>query len=406
MKRTLIAMSLFAATAGVVAFYPAANPTPTAARPAGDPTNTPLPPVEPVSGERPRVDVVFALDTTGSMGGLIQAAREKIWSIATTMAQADPAPLIRMGLVAYRDRGDAYVTRVVDLSEDLDSVYARLAELQANGGGDGPESVNQALYDAVHRVSWSQEPQGYKVVFLVGDSPPHRDYRDDVQYPETLAVARERGIAVNAVQCGALAETATEWQQIARLGGGQAFQVEQGGSAVAITTPFDASLAELSARLDATRLYYGSAEEQEAQRRKLAATEALHASASVASRARRATFNASASGEPNLLGKGELVEDLASGRVDLSTLEHDQLPAPLQSLPAEDQRRLVEEKAVEREAVKAEIQGLVQQRAQYLARKVEELGGAKDSLDEKIYGAVREQATARGLRYEAPAPSY
>lgn len=83
---------------------------------------------------------------------MLQAAKEKIWSIASTMAQADPAPEIKMGLVAYRDRGDDYVTRVVDLSDDLDSLYATLMDFQAAGGGDGPESVNQALYDAVHKV--------------------------------------------------------------------------------------------------------------------------------------------------------------------------------------------------------------------------------------------------------------
>ena len=75
-----------------------------------------------LSSDRPKVEVVFVLDTTGSMGGLIQAAKEKIWSIATTMAQAQPAPEIRIGLVAYRDRGDSYITRVVDLSTDLESI--------------------------------------------------------------------------------------------------------------------------------------------------------------------------------------------------------------------------------------------------------------------------------------------
>ena len=55
------------------------------------------------------------------------------------------------GLVAYRDRGDAYVTRVVDVSADL-AMYATLMDFEANGGGDGPESVNQALYEAVHNV--------------------------------------------------------------------------------------------------------------------------------------------------------------------------------------------------------------------------------------------------------------
>ncbi len=86
------------------------------------------------------------------MGGMIEAAKEKIWSIASSMASEQSAPEIRMGLVAYRDRGDSYVTQVLDLSGDLDSMYAALMDFQAAGGGDGPESVNQALDDAVTKI--------------------------------------------------------------------------------------------------------------------------------------------------------------------------------------------------------------------------------------------------------------
>src|SRR4051794_24266330 len=58
----------------------------------------------------PRVELVFALDTTGSMSGLIDGAKRKIWSIAQFIAQGQPKPDVRIGLVAYRDIGDAYVT--------------------------------------------------------------------------------------------------------------------------------------------------------------------------------------------------------------------------------------------------------------------------------------------------------
>ena len=111
--------------------------------------------IAPVAAKR--VEVVFVLDTTGSMGGLIDAAKEKIWSIASTLAQAQQAPEISIGLVAYRDRGDAYVTQVVDLNRDLDSMYAKLMDFEADGGGDGPEAVNEALDAAIQRMSWSQD---------------------------------------------------------------------------------------------------------------------------------------------------------------------------------------------------------------------------------------------------------
>ena len=182
MKSKLIAVALFAATAAAVTLFPYARDT-VAANPAPPPVPAPPPiQVDPAAAIKPRVEVVFVLDTTGSMGGLIQTAKEKIWSIASTMAAANQGPEVRMGLVAYRDRGDAYVTRVVDLSSDLDSMYATLMDFRAEGGGDGPESVNQALHDAVHRISWSQDENTYRAVFLVGDAPPHMDYPDDVPY--------------------------------------------------------------------------------------------------------------------------------------------------------------------------------------------------------------------------------
>jgi Mg-chelatase subunit ChlD len=406
MTSKILALALLGCTAAGVVLYPAYQGIGTSNVAPSHPVAGNQHPGSALTGDRPKVEVVFVLDTTGSMGGLIQAAKDKIWSIATTMAQAQPAPEIRIGLVAYRDRGDSYVTRVVDLSTDLDSLYATLMEFQADGGGDGPESVNRALHDAVHEVSWGQDDDAYRVVFLVGDAPPHMDYQDDVKYPVTLAAARRRGIVVNAIQCGDSSDTAQSWQQVAQLGQGEYLRVEQSGGAVAIATPFDEKLATLSAQLDDTRLYYGSEEEKQQQKRKLEATDKLHAGSSVASRARRATFNASESGAANLLGKGELVEDVASGRVDLSSIEREALPASLQAMSPKEQRVLIEQTARQRDALKYEIRQLSGQRAAYLKQKVEEAGGAAESLDEKIYSTVRAQAAEKGLRYEAGAPSY
>jgi Mg-chelatase subunit ChlD len=397
MKSKIITIALFVVTAATVALYPAY-------RSVG--AVDPAPVQDPPANARPRVEVVFVLDTTGSMSGMIQAAKEKIWSIAATMAAAQPAPDIRMGLVAYRDRGDAYVTKTVDLSSDLDSMYAALMDLQADGGGDGPESVNQALHDAVYRMSWSQESQSYKVLFLVGDAPPHMDYQDDVKYPDTLAAAATMGIVVNAIQCGRNGHTTAQWERIARLGRGDYFRVEQAGSAVAIATPFDSKMAALSEKLDKTRLYYGTAEEKEKQQLKVDASSKLHAAASVESRARRAAFNATESGAANLLGEGELVDDVESGRVDLSTIGRERLPEPMQPMTPRERQALIADTAERRKELKREIEVLADERAGYLRQKVEALGGARDSLDRQIYDAVRAQAGKAGIHYEADAPAY
>ncbi len=399
MKTKLFGLSLFALTSLAVIVLPMRQST-GAIQPAV--IERPLP-----TSTASKIEVVFVLDTTGSMSGLIEAAKEKIWSIASSLAQAESAPEIRLGLVAYRDRGDAYVTRVTPLSSDLDSVYATLMDYRAGGGGDTPESVNQALHDALHRIAWSDELEAYQAVFLVGDAPPHMDYQDEPRYPQIIADARSRGIVVNTIQAGAAKATAVEWRKMAALGDGEYFRVDQSsGSAVAIATPYDEKLARLSEELDGTRLYYGDGETRAEKEAKLAATRKLHDAASTASRARRAVFNSSDSGETNLLGDNELVDDVASGRVDLDEISTEELPEPLQAMAAPAAKAFVMEKAEQRQKLQSEIRRLSQQRSDFLKKKVEESGGAKASLDDRLYGAVREQAAAKGLKYDAAAPAY
>jgi uncharacterized protein YegL len=391
MKTNILVTGVVLTTVGAVLLYPTIR---------GNAAVTPPPRniVAPIAAKR--VEVVFVLDTTGSMGGLIHAAKEKIWSIASTLAQAQQAPEISMGLVAYRDRGDAYVTQVVDLNRDLDSMYVKLMDFAADGGGDGPEAVNEALEAAIDRMSWSQDQSTYKVVFLVGDAPPHMDYQDDAKYPQVVAAAAAKGIVVNTIQCGGLSDTVAPWQQIAALGHGRYFTVEQAGSAVAIETPFDARIATLAAELDSTRLFYGTAEQKAAMAAKVDATTRLNEEASVAARARRGAFNVSSAGESNLLGERELVDDVASGRIDLAAVPPAQLPASIAALPAEAQSEVLAQTAQKREELKLQIADLAAQRDAYIETQVDAAGGAGASLDQQIYDAVREQAAPLGIEYE------
>ena len=404
MRTKVLAIALFTLTLGAAVFYPQLQAT-SGATPGATPgtMGTQVTPTV-AAAQKPQVDVVFVLDTTGSMSGLIQTAKEKIWSIASTMASAQPTPEIRVGLVAFRDRGDQYVTQVVDLSADLDSVYATLMEFQADGGGDTPESVNLALHDAVHRMSWSDAQQAYRVIFLVGDAPPHMDY-NEVQYPAIVAAARDQGIVINTVQCGQDVATVESWNAIAGLGGGDFLQVEQAGSAVAFDSPFDAQIAELSAQLDATRLFYGNEDEQARMRDKVAATDKLQDGASVASLARRGVFNAGEGGRANMLGEKELVDAIATGAVSLEEIDQDALPEELKPMAPAAQAEHVARLAEERADLQARISALADDRSEYIAKKVEEAGGLGDSLDQKLYDVVSRQAAEAGFEY-AEGPEY
>lgn len=361
------------------------------------------PPVRPVlptptGSAAPQVEVVFVLDTTSSMSGLIASAKEKIWSIASAMAQAQPAPQIKMGLVAYRDRGDAYVTQVYDLSQDLDAMYAQLMELRAEGGGDGPESVNQALHEALHQIHWSQQPGVYQSVFLVGDAPPHMDYPDDVPYQRSLRDAQQRGIVVNSIQCGDWAQTRGDWQAIAQQGGGRYFQVEQGGGALAaVSTPYDAELAKVTRELEASRLFTADAAgKAEAEMAKKVEAK-IYAISAPAALAARASFSAGASGRANLLGENELIEAYSRDESALSELDDTALPEVLQELAPPERKEKLAELVVQRRQLSTKLEQLSEQRSSYLAAQAP--AAEETAWDKQLLDTVREQAARKGLNY-------
>jgi Mg-chelatase subunit ChlD len=354
----------------------------------------------------PRIEAVFVLDTTGSMSGLIAAAKEKIWSIANTLATTEPAPEIKMGLVGFRDRGDRYVTKRLELTEDIDAVYAFLMQFRANGGGDAPESVNQALHEAVVEMGWSVGEQVYRVVFLVGDSPPHMDYTDDIKFPESCKLAAERGIIINTIQCGNQSVTTPIWGEIAKRAEGEFFRVEQSGSAIVASTPFDSQLGILSRELDGTRIYYGSAQERASQAERDKTGAALYERGSSRALAARATFNASKAGKWNFSGGKELIDDILAGRVSVADVPTDEFSEELKKMSQAERGEHVRKTAERRAQLQTQIAELSAKRQAYIQEQIEKAGpSVRDSLDVQLYECIRTQAETKNIVY-AEGPLY
>ncbi|MFM9995682.1 MAG: vWA domain-containing protein [Phycisphaerales bacterium] len=349
---------------------------------------------------RPRIDVVFVLDTTGSMSGLIEGAKAKIWSVANQIASADPKPLVRIGLVAYRDVGDEYVTKLTPLSDDLDTVYADLMKLSANGGGDTPESVNQGLNEAVAKIAWEEgasRDNYLKLIYLVGDCPPHMDYAQDVKYEASCKLAAERGITINTIQCGNHSETTPIWQEIARKAEGEFFQIDQSGGMTAIATPFDEEMARLGRDLDGTLVSYGSAQAQAAMAYKVESGRKIDAAAPAEALAERAACKAD--GGATLWGRQELIQDCAEGKVKLADLKDEELPEPMRAMNAAERESYVKEQSRARSECQAKIADVNGKRQAFIKEKLAEAGG--DSFDAKVMQALRVQAAKCGIRYAA-----
>jgi len=158
------------------------------------------------SQKAPRLDVLFVVDTTGSMSDEIQVVKDKVREMVAKIASGKPTPEARFGLVLYRDRGDAYVTKTIDLTAEIDDLVKSIKEIEAGGGGDYAESVVEALHVAVNKVNWSPDPLVEKTMFVILDAPPHLDYTDDFDYKKDIAKALDLGIIVNVIGCSGLAD--------------------------------------------------------------------------------------------------------------------------------------------------------------------------------------------------------
>ena len=343
------------------------------------------------TGGKPIVEVGFVLDTTGSMGPLIEGAKRKIWSIATAIIDANPDAEVRMGLVAYRDIGDEYVTKSFNLTTDIQDLYAHLLELRARGGGDWPESVNEALEVGVTKLSWTQGSDICRILFLVGDAPPHMDYAQDTKYPDVVRIARDRDIIINAVQAGGSRETERVWREIAQRGDGRYIPIPQdGGKIVIIETPFDHEIIELQGRINGTVLPYGPRAQRssiERKTRQLAAAPAPVASEMAGYLSKSAAREGAA-----VTGRGDLVTDVLLGRQKLAGVTDDELPDQVRNMPAGKRQAFVEQRMAERKGLSERLAELVKKRDHFVTEKrASEPVKTANSFDRAVAATLKAQ---------------
>jgi hypothetical protein len=325
----------------------------------------PDPQPQPAAGHR--VDIVFAVDTTGSMGGLLDGAKRTVWSIANQVRSIDPQADLHVGLVAYRDLGDDYVTKDFALTDDLDAMYAELASYQAAGGGDVPENVDAALHDAVHRMKWRSGAK--KMIFLVGDAPPSS--RGDVPtFEQSAQEAAKLQIKINTIRCGQDGDTARAWQQIAMLGSGEFSTIQQDGGVQQIATPFDDKMAALASEIDSTTVVYGDAELRRGYDMKMA----VAAEAAPAAKADRGMYYAKKGAGPAKPTE-DAVAGIATGAMSVDGLEEGKLPEDMRGKSKAELKSELQARAQKRQAAQKEMTELAKQRDEYLAKNKKDEGG-------------------------------
>jgi len=176
------------------------------------------------------LDVMFIIDTTGSMGDEIDRIKASLLNVTEKLRGLQQEFDLRYGGVLYRDVSDSYLTATHPFTGDIEAFDRALKTVAADGGGDTPESLNQGLAQAIHGVAW--RPGAAKVAFLIADAPPHMDYEDDVPYGESLKDALAIGVRIHSVAASGLDPFGTlVFRQTAQFTRGKFIFIEYGSSA-------------------------------------------------------------------------------------------------------------------------------------------------------------------------------
>ncbi|MGK7923223.1 MAG: VWA domain-containing protein [Trichodesmium sp.] len=141
-----------------------------------------------------KADIMFVLDSTGSMQGEIDGIKETIMEFADTIEK--DGVRVRVGLIEFRDRlineehqvlkfkGEVFTNNPIIFRQEV-------AKLKANGGGDAPESSLDAVMLALGQPF---DLESNKAIVLVTDAPPHIPDKETKNIEEVVRAIQAVGI--------------------------------------------------------------------------------------------------------------------------------------------------------------------------------------------------------------------
>jgi pantothenate synthetase len=248
---------------------------------------------------------------------------------------------------------------------------------------------------ALLEQKWSTDRKALKIIYVCGNEPASQDPVHKLKDVARMAV--EKDVVVNTIFCGpANSSDANDWKEFARLAEGRFASIDQQRGVVAIATPHDKKLAELSARLNSTYVAYGKAEAQKEAKDKQQAQDA-NANKQGGVAAARAATKAS-----NLYrnAQWDLVDRLKEDpKFDLKKLKEEELCEEMRKLKPEEREAYVKKKAAERLAIQKEIQELAKKRDEYIREQNKKNPTKGDqAFDAAVRGALRDQAAKKGIK--------
>ncbi|MGD8925208.1 MAG: vWA domain-containing protein [Thioalkalispiraceae bacterium] len=346
---------------------------------------------------RPRIQMAILLDTSSSMDGLIDQARQQIWQVVNTFSTATQNglnPRLEVAVYEYGNDGLAastgYIRRVSGLTSELDQVSAALFSLKTNGGN---EYCGQVIQTAVNQLEWSQSDNDIKAIFIAGNEP---FTQGPTPFREAINAAREKGIVVNTIHAGSYEEGARSgWKDGAVLAGGNFMSIDHNQQVTHIDAPQDKRIAELNAKLNQTYIPYGD-KGRKKQERQLE-QDAVSSRISAGLLAKRAESK-SLSYYDN--SSWDLVDAQSNGKLKLDKLNEEKLPAKMRAMNKQQRKEYLARVGAERKRIQAEIVALSKKRDAYVAEQRKKIAGQHaNTVKDALISAVRAQGKARHFEF-------
>lgn len=343
------------------------------------------------------IQVAILLDTSGSMDGLIEQAKSRLWNIVntlTTLKYDGKAPKIEIALYEYGNDGidnRNWIRKVTPLTQDLDLISEKLFALRTNGG---TEYCGAVIKSATNELDWNGNDKSMKLIYIAGNE---KFNQEGINYKEAISDAKKKNIFVNTIFCGNREEgIRTFWQDGANLGGGKFFNIDSNQKVIFIETPYDIRISECNVKLNDTYIGYGSfgSEKKVMQVQQDYNAETL----SKANVVERAVSKTKKSAYNN--ATWDIVDKAEADKNFVKTVNKKDLPKELQNKSTEELEKYVQQKSAERTQLQKEISDLATKRQQYIESEMKKRSNNEtDDLGKAIEKSIHELASKNGYSY-------
>ena len=364
-------------------------------------TTEPVAPKADLAITKPIIQIAILLDTSGSMDGLINQARSRIWDIVNVMATArknGQRAEFQVAVYQYGSdklpSGEGFLTMVQPFTTDLDAISEKLFALTISGS---EEYCGQVMNSALRQLSWNATPASapitalpLRMLIIAGNEP---FTQGPIDFHRPVTDAKERGVLVNTIYCGRYGEgESSGWLNAAHLGGGAYNAINQDQKYAEISCPQDDELLRLNSELNGTYAAYG--EKGETYRRRQVAQDSSNFAASPSGGLGRVAAKSSVNYQNS---QWDLVDADTDKTIDIEKMATTDLPPIMQPMTMDERKAHIAKLKARRTEIQARIRQLSAERTKFLT---DSRGKpAADTLDTVIIKTIREQANRAGFTF-------